>query len=140
MKWLPARPCISTNFHAFANDISDLVWLVLCGEQTEFAPVLLAAQQTQAVDVYKAEERGCLYTAVHTASRIYGISRAGYKVKQISDVMYVQCTYFMSGRSLIRDDSVTIRQERPSITEHQQIRRGPFTSKHADCEEYEVVL
>lgn len=71
---------------------------------------------------------------------VYHCSRAGYKVKQISDVMYVQCTYFMSGRSLIRDDSVTIRQERPSITEHQQIRRGPFTSKHADCEEYEVVL
>lgn len=71
---------------------------------------------------------------------VYHCIRAAYKVKQISDVMYVHCTYFMSGRSLIRDDSVAIRQERPSITEHRQIWRGPFTSKHADCEEYEVVL
>lgn len=103
--------------------------------KTEFAPVLLAAQQTQAVDVYKAEERGCLYTSVHTASRIYGISLRPHRIQSKTNL----CTYFMSGRSLIRVDSVTIHQERPSITEHQQIRRGPFTSKRADCEEYEVV-
>lgn len=38
VKWLPARTWISKNFHAFANDISDLVELVLCIEQNRICP------------------------------------------------------------------------------------------------------
>lgn len=38
VKWLPAQPCISRNFHAFAKDISDLVGIVLFGEQSRTPP------------------------------------------------------------------------------------------------------
>lgn len=59
VKWLPARLCISMNFHASANYISDLVWLILCCKQTRICarcttnmPLMYSKMKKRAVSMF----------------------------------------------------------------------------------------
>lgn len=126
MKWLPARTCISRNFHASANDISDLVGLVLYIEQKQNLPPFSSVHNKPRPIMYTKLKKEAAFIFVSTQPQkfmMYHCIRALYKAKQISNIACVDCKYFMWGRSLI-DDWVTARQECPSVTLHKQIWQG----------------
>lgn len=121
------------NFNSFANDILDLVWLVLCAKQNRICP-RFAHCSTNAGYWCVQCWRKRLYSdfCTHSLHNLWCITASVQHTKQNkSDVMYVHSTNSMSGRSLMRDDSVTGHQERSSIAEHEQMQQGPCTSKQA---------